>query len=344
MGENPITFTGQRIAFTNGLSIYDTEDHEAKLTGNINLDGFDNIELDMLMVANDFTVINSTRKQNPDYYGFMSVDARVEIGGTATLPVLNVDATTNEGSDITYVYTVPSDGLVDNEGIVEFEEQYQWADILRRDTLLADSVVSVRSGIDMTINLDIKPNLLVTVVVDPATGQTFVGRAEGNLSLKINPDGSQEATGRVELVQGNYDLIIPPINKKLAIVKGSAVSFDGDMTNPILDVTVRYEIKTVPLPLVEAMGSTVSDESTLRRKQTFYVLIGLNGDLMNSNLTTDVVYPEDVYGNLGLSAIDDALSVLRQDQSRLTASAFQLLAFGTFNIPLMIRVEETVPA
>ncbi len=336
MGDNPITFTGERITFTNGLAIYDTEDNAATLTGNIDLNSLDNIGLDMLLVADDFTAINSTDDDNPDYYGTMSVDARVEIGGTATLPVLNVDATTNEGSDITYVYTVGSEGLVDNDGIVEFEEQYQWQDIIRRDTLIdTDSMIAQRSGIEMTINLDIKPNLQVTVVVDPATGQTFVGRAEGNLTLKINPDGSQEATGRVEVVQGRYDFIYQVINKELDIVKGSTVTFNGDIQNPILDVTVRYEVKTSSLPLVEAMNGNVTDATTLRRKQTFYVLIGLEGDLTNSDLTTNVVYPTDVYGNLGISNVTDALSTLRQDDSRMTTTAFQLLAFDAFSIPLI---------
>ncbi|NJB85109.1 hypothetical protein GGR26_000854 [Lewinella marina] len=336
LGDNPIIFEDQRITFSNGLNIYDSNGNDAELNGNITVNGFDDIRLNMLVTAEDFTAINSTKDDNPDYYGFMSVDARVKIGGTATLPVIEVDATTNEGSDITYVYTVASQGLVDVEGIVEFEEEYQWSDILRRDTLvLNDSIAVARTGLDMTLNLDVQPNLRVTVVVDPVTGQTFTGRADGNLTLKIFPDGSQEATGRVELVQGTYDFVYQVINKKFTIVPGSNVVFNGPIENPILDLTIRHEVQTTPQPLVEAMSGTTSDVASLRRKQTFYVVIGLTGDMQSSNLTTDVVYPEDAYGNLGLSSVEDALSTLRQDDSRLTTTAFQLLAFGGFNIPLI---------
>ena len=337
MGDNPITFSGQRIDFTDGLQLYDSFGQQATLTGGLAFDGLDDIDLDMLVVADDFTAINSTEEDNPDYYGKMSVDARVEIGGTAILPVVNVDATTNEGSEITYVYTVPSQGLVDAEGIVSFEERYQWADILRRDTLVEDDSLRVsRAGLELTLNLDIDPNLEVTVVVDPVSGQTFVGRADGNLTLRINPDGSQEATGRVELVQGTYDFIYQVINKEFEIVEGSSVVFNGEIENPILDLTIRHKVVTTPLPLVEAMnGSGSGDAGTLRRKQTFYVIIGLKGDLQASDLTTNVVYPEDAYGNLGINAIGDALGTLRQDDSRLTTTAFQLLAFGGFNIPII---------
>ena len=338
VGTNPITFTGERIAFTNGLTLYDSQDGEATLTGDIMLNDLTDIDLDLLVVADDFVAINSTEDDNPDYYGFMSVDARVEIGGTATLPVVVVDATTNEGSDITYVYTVPSAGFVDNEGIIEFEERYQWADIIRRDTqAVADDTLGVtRAGLDLTLNLEVDPNLQVTVVVDPTTGQTFVGRAEGNMTLQIAPDGSQTATGRVELVEGKYDFIYQVINKEFQVVPGSSVVFNGEIENPTLDLTIRHEVRTSALPLVEGvLGPGTGDAGTLRRKQTFYVVIGLEGELNSSNLTTNVEYPEDVYGNLGLSTVEDALASLRQDDSRLTETTFRLLAFGGFNIPIV---------
>ena len=336
LGDNPIIFEGDRITFSNGLQIFDTKGNDAEITGNIVLNAMDDIRLNMLVVADDFTAINSTEDQNPDYYGNMSVDARVEIGGTATLPVVEVDATTNDGSEITYVYTVPSEGLVDAEGIVEFEERYQWADIIRSDTMPSeDSMAVARAGMDLTLNLAIDPNLQVTVVVDPVTGQTFTGRADGNMTLKINPDGSQEATGRVELVEGTYDFVYQVINKEFTIVPGSAVVFNGDIANPTLDLTIRHQVQTSPLPLVTAMEGSVADAGTLRRKQTFFVVVGLKGDLQASDLTTDVIYPQDAYGNLGINSIDDALGQLRQDDSRLTSTAFRLLAFGGFSIPLL---------
>ena len=338
VGSNPITFSGQRITFTDGLTIYDSKNGEAKLTGSVFLNDLTDIDLDMLVVASDFVAINSTDDDNPDYYGYMSVDARVDIGGTATLPVIVVDATTNDGSDITYVYTIPSAGLVDNEGIIEFEERYQWTDIIRRDTqqLAGDTLRVSRTGLDLTLNLQVDPNLQVTVVVDPTTGQTFVGRADGNMTLQIAPDGSQTATGRVELVEGRYDFIYQVINKEFEVVPGSSVTFNGDIQNPTLDLTIRHKVRTSALPLVQgALGANVGDAGTLRRKQTFYVVIGLKGELNSSNLTTDVTYPEDAYGNLGLSTVDDALATLRQDDSRLTETTFRLLAFGGFNIPLV---------
>jgi len=46
----------------------------------------------------------------------------------------------------------------------------------------------------------------------------------------------------------------------------------------------------------------------LRRKQTFHVDVGLEGDLQGSRIVTNVSYPQDAYGNLGLGPISDALT------------------------------------
>lgn len=335
MGDNPIVFSGRRISFGEGLQVFDSEGGDARLTGDIALESLDDIELDLLLVAEDFVAINSTEDDNSDYYGRMSVDARVEIGGTATLPIVNVDATTNEGSDITYVYTLPEEGLVEDDGIVDFTEEYLWQVRTSRSDELADTLEGERTGLDLTLNLDVDPNLEVTVVVDPVTGQTFVGRADGDLTIRIFPDGRQEATGRVEVVAGTYDFIFQVLQREFEIIAGSSVLFTGQIDNPQLDLNIRHEVRTSPLPLVQAFNQNVDDAGTLRRRQTFYVVIGLDGNLQSSDLSTNVTYPENAYGNLGLTSVNDALAQLRQDDSRLTRTAFTLLAFQTFNIPLV---------
>lgn len=336
IGDESIFFNNSVINFGNSFKVYDSQNGSANVSGEVRLGDLTDVELDMLVVAEDFIAINSTKKDNELYYGKMSVDARVEITGTANVPVLYIVATTNDNSEITYVYTIPGEGLVESEGVVVFSEQYQWRDILRRDTLGSDTFFNERAGLRLTMDLDVKPNLEVTVIVDPVSGQKFIGRAEGNITMEMFPDGRQEAVGRVELVEGTYDFIYQKIiNKKFDILKGSSVNFTGDLINPELDLKIRYLAKTSPLPLVQGVMGEGADVTGLRRKQTFFVDVGLEGDLQGSRIVTNVSYPEDAYGNLGLGSINDALGTIRQDDSRMTATAFQLLAFNSFNVPLL---------
>lgn len=337
LDEQPIKFDNSTIRFGNNWNIYDSQGGGAQVQGTVEVQSLEDILLNLRVRAGDFLAINSTEKDNQDWYGKMFVDADVAISGTALRPVVDVTATTSKASEVTYVYRIAQQGLVEAEGIVDFTEKYRWNDLLRRDTLQADSAVNYTSeGMDLTLDLAVDPNLEVTVIVDPVTGQTFTGKAEGDLTMRIYPDGRQEATGRVELVEGNYDFIYQNIiNKEFQVLAGSNVTFTGDLLNPTLDLRIRHVAETSPLPLVQGVQGEGVDVSGLRRKQTFYVDITLKGDLQASNITTDVVYPDDAYGNLGFSSVEDALSTLRQDQSRMTTTAIQLLAFGSFNIPLL---------
>ncbi len=336
LDERPIQLSGDRISFGNNWSIYDSRNNAANVSGAVTMESLENIELDLRVVAEDFLAVNSTEDDNPDWYGKMSVDARVDIGGTATLPVVEVTATTNEDSEITYVYTVPGEGLVDAEGIIQFSEEYQWRNIIRREFRQEDTTYVETVGLDMTLDLDIDPNLLVTVVVDPATNSKFIGRADGDLTMRIYPDGRQEAVGTVELTEGRYDFIFQEvINREFFVLPGSSVAFTGDLINPQMDVDIRHKVKTSGRPLVEALSGTGTDIAGLSRNQTFYVDINLSGDLTQSEITTDIKYPDDEPGNLGISQIENALATLRQDESRITSTTFQLLAFNSFNIPLL---------
>jgi len=80
----------------------------------------EDIALDLQVTADNFLAINSTEEDNKDWYGKMFVDAEVDISGTALRPVVDVDATTSQQSEVTYVYRLIGQGLVETEGIMQF--------------------------------------------------------------------------------------------------------------------------------------------------------------------------------------------------------------------------------
>ncbi len=332
IGENPIRFNGPNISM-DGFALIDSLGNRATFDGNVVLNSVTDVDFDLTADANCFLALNSTADDNPDYYGKLFADAQVRITGDLTLPVVTVVARACEGSDITYVYTAPEAGLQTADGTMRFIQKFEWQNVLRRGTR-PDSVKIEQSGFDLTLDLAVTPDVQVTVVVDPISGQNFVGRADGDLTLNIFPDGRQEMVGRVELTEGTYDFILQGLRREFVVVEGSSVNFTGEVINPQLDLEIRHAVKTQPLPLVQRLNES-ADVTGLRRDQTFYVVINLKGDLQASNLTTDVTYPEDVYGNVGYQSISAALAQLRQDQSRITSTAFSLLAFQSFNIPIV---------
>lgn len=334
LDDQPIQFNNRTINFGNDWKIFDSRGGTARVQGQVEMQSLTEQILDLNIEADNFLAVNSEEEDNEDWYGFMPVDATVDITGTALVPVVDVKATTVGESNITYVYRLPEDGLVDNE-FVRYAQMYQWQDQLRRTELTVDTQVVTAAGMDLTLELAVNPELEVTVIVDPVTGQSFVGRAEGDLTMKMYPDGRQEMVGRVELTEGKYDFVYQVIRKEFDVLPGSSVNFTGDLLNPQMNLNIRHVVKTSPLPLVEGILGPGRTVDGLSRTQTFYVDVNLTGDLQASDIKTDIKYPEDAFGNLALAPVNDALQTLRQDESRMTTQSFQLLAFGSFNIPLL---------
>lgn len=334
LSEDPIRLNGA-VLDLNGLKVFDSQDGVLSMDGTVTLNSVENVVLDLRANTDRFLALNSDADDNELYYGQMAVAADVEIGGTARLPVLDIEARPVGEGEVTYVYTIPEDkGARQNRDIVTFVDFVELKNILRNDTIISVDSLG-RSGVDMTLNLDVSDELLVRVIVDPISGQTFTGRANGELALRQFPDGRQEMTGRVELTDGTYDFIFQNvIRKEFEVVAGSSVQFDGSIENPILDLDIRYAAKTEPLPLVTALNPQ-ADPSGLRRQQTFYVNINLDGDLTTTDITTDITYPEDLLGNDGNPLIGQSLAQLRTDESRMTRTAFSLLAFDSFNVPVL---------
>lgn len=328
IGQDPIRFDGQKITISK-LSLFDPQNNEAVLSGQVTALSLTNYAFDLSTRARDFLVLNTTKDDNPLYYGYLRADADVNIRGDLYQPQLQITASPKENSQLTYNLvqnTVPQ--AESRTGVLRFVERYEW-----QQTIVADSLQQQKLGLggsfSLTTNLNVNPGLKFTVVIDPLTGDQFTGRGEGDIVFRQFPDGKMEMTGRIEMVEGLYDFTYQGlINRQFTVEPGSSINWQGDPMNPNLDLNISSYVKASPYPLVnEFTGST---ESNLRRQQTFAVRMYLKGTLEDMQVSTDILYPEEISGNTGLPVIDQSLSTLRTDQSRLNTQAFGLLLFKGF--------------
>ncbi|MEM7574232.1 MAG: translocation/assembly module TamB domain-containing protein [Bacteroidota bacterium] len=331
--DQKVRFTDRDVRFDD-FTLLDSLGGQAVTNGSVRLRSLEQIELDLNLQARDFLAVNSTVEQNDLFYGFLKVDADVAIGGTATAPNIEIDASPQGDSRLTYAYLAPGGGGVSrSEGVVTFAETFEWEEILSQE--VKDTVTVATTGMYLETNLAINENLLVEVIIDPVTRQEFSGRGAGNITFIQYPNGRQELTGQIEMQSGTYDMVLEGLRPyEFGLRTGSTVSFSGNPQNPQLDLTIFNAVQTSALPLVQAFNPT-AEQSSLNRRETFETILELSGDLNSMEITADVVYPENQYGNRGLTTIEDALDALRQDQSRMYTTAITLITFGAFNIPLI---------
>ena len=117
---------GEKIIVTeNGFHfedfvIRDTANNELRLNGTVQTPNFTNYNFDLDVNANNFQVLNTTKKDNKIYYGKLVITSNMHVGGTEIAPDIDGNITVNDGTDLSVVIPQQEPGVVAREGIVEF--------------------------------------------------------------------------------------------------------------------------------------------------------------------------------------------------------------------------------
>lgn len=330
-----LTFEQEVIQFED-FTILDPNGNIAIMNGEIQLNNIEDIRLDLQATTRDFLAVSSTAADNDLFYGDLSVDAVADISGSATNPRVVINATPSSDSKLTYAYSSAQQASLETtQDIVTFSESYEWEERLMFGQQDSSFVNTNYLGAYIETNLTINEKLLVEVLVDPITKQTFRGRGTGAITFIQRPNGQQEMTGQVSLANGNYDMVLEGLQRyEFLLEPGSSVIFNGNPFNPEIDLSIVNAVTTSPLPLVKTIDPTVN-ASGLRRRETFEVVLDLTGDLQGMDISADIRYPDDKYGNEGLTQVETALEQLKQDQTRTYTTAITLVTLNSFVLPTL---------
>ena len=318
----------------NDFVIKDTANNELKLNGTIQTPNFINYNFDFDLNANNFQVLNTTKKDNKIYYGKMVVTSELHVGGTEATPDINGDITVNDGTDLTVVIPQREPSVVAREGIVEFVDM----DAPETDSLFLsyDSLnISKFRGMNILTNIEIKKEASFNIVIDEANGDFINLQGEAVLSTGIDPSGKITLVGNYELEKGAYEITFNFIHRRFDIVKGSRITWFNEPTKATLDINAVYIANTSPIDLVQDQiaGTTQEVKNTYLQKLPFEVRLNMTGELMQPKLAFDVVLPPDKsYGvsNDIITQVDSRLEQIRQDPGEINRQVFALLLLGRF--------------
>ncbi len=317
--------------------IRDSLGQKATFSAQVLTYNYQNFGLVMNFDAKNFMLLNTTEDDNELYYGKMVADVSAEIIGDFEEPVITVDAKSEEGSDLTYVYSVGGIQSIDKgDGVVEFVS-LDTVGQEKKEGIIGE--IRTGYGLDISVNASINDNLKIKVITDELSGDNFVGQGEGDISLRMLPNNDIELTGRIELLSGDYQFTYSEvIRRQFQVEPGSYVAFVGSPYNPELGLTANYQTKTSPYPLIiSTLGGegNVSEtdraywKENLQRPETFIAKINVNGPLEDIELSTDIAYP-NIRGNSNSQEVRDALSRIRVDESKMNTQAFSLVLFNGF--------------
>jgi len=326
IGDQPIVFDANVVEFDN-LKIFDANNNEGVISSYILTPNYREFFLKTDIHVEDFQVLNTTDKDSDLYYGKLVVDADVALRGSLDEPEIEVTAKPEKDSDLTYIYTANSKDLVSHEGIVEFINPFEdntRVRVEKPEILEGASALNMKVTVRMSVNKDLK----FKAVIDPITGDNFVGKAEGDIVFIQNSDGTMEMTGSMSVVEGEYLFTYQNVVRRNFSVKpGSTVTWVGVPENPKLDINILYKTSASPYPIVAVAADENADNSALTARQNFQVNLHVGGTASNTNISTAIEYLDNGSGN---TEVTSAIERINQDPNQQNTQAFALILFNGF--------------
>lgn len=331
MPKESITFNNDGIRF-NDFTLVDSIGNKAVVSGSVFTKTYSDFKFGMDINMDNFRVINSTEADNKLYYGKLYMDSHVKIRGDMNKPIVDANLTVNKLTDLTIVLPTSDPSVEDRKGVIEFvnNENPKLDSIL-----LAKQLDSIRkssvTGLDIQATLTVDKDANFNIVIDPRNGDVVHLKGEAQLNAAVDPSGKINLTGIYTVNKGSYNLSYATVNRRFDFKPGSTITWTGDPTSAIIDLTAIYVAKVPPIDLV-ADQTDDTQKTMYKQKLPFNVNLNLKNELLKPDISFDIVLPDSNYTVSSdiISTVQTRLAQVRADPNELNKQVLGVLVLGHF--------------
>ncbi|GAB3891346.1 translocation/assembly module TamB domain-containing protein [Larkinella knui] len=312
------------------MVLTDLNGGRATLRGGVFHDGFKYFTVDLNVVdMKNFKILNTTLKDNDQFYGTAVVSGRAGIEGPFENLAIRANVTSNRGTKI----YIP----LDQAATVTKEEVIRFVNVnpAHRDSVNKPTEPEVDlSGIRMDFNLSITPDAYCEIQLDRQTGDIIKAYGSGQLAMRIDTKGDFTMTGAYEIQQGEYTFTFENvINKRFQMLPNSRITWTGDPYEAMVDVKTAYTQYASLAPILQYYSSSSSNNPDRTRRYPVDLLINLNGRLLAPDISYDLKvkeYPQQPDFRQAVAAFESRLKSNDQELGRQVSSIllFSQLAPG----------------
>lgn len=336
MPHETISFGGRTIILDN-FDIQDNTGNKATIDGSINTRGFSKDMLLALSIrANNWQAMNSTVKENKDFYGKLLLTTNMTIFGPVAAPSIDGSLNILKGTSVTVTIPDRQANIQERDGIVEFVNMSDTNRYLALATDEPDTLEKLGQlppGSELNLNISTHEEAEFSVIIDEGAGDFVKVRGKSDLNATVAPDGTLGLVGTYEITDGSYHLNYNFIQRNFNIQQGSTIVFSGAPEEAELNVTAIYEANVPPYDLVEKQVSDPAQLIYFKQRLPFEVQMKLTGPLMQPALAFDVVLPEEKNYRVASDVTDVVqarLGELRSNPSELNKQVFALIILNRF--------------
>ncbi|MES2652852.1 MAG: translocation/assembly module TamB domain-containing protein [Bacteroidota bacterium] len=283
------------------LTLQDLDGNEAIANGTVDLNDFDNPNIQVSLVAKNFMALNTTSKDNAVYYGKAYATGDFSFRGPTNNMFINIDAKTEKGT----IFNLPlnSTETVSDKDFITFVSKDTTQIIKRRNNF---------DGLRMNFKLKVDPNSVANIYT--VLGK-LSGKGNAELDLNISSAGDFEMKGDYIIETGNFDFTAQEvINKRFDIRQGGTIRWTGNPANAQINLKAIYAVRASLKDLYTAANS---DNSSSQRVPT-EVEMGLSGLLLQPDIKLDIFFPAN-------PAVKEELQAYFNDGNNLSKQALSLI-------------------
>lgn len=313
------TFTNEDISFKpdeidfNSVRLKDTLNNTAVLTGKIRHTFFDNFSFDKLHFETPkLLVLNTTKKDNNQFYGKVIGKAKLDINGPAEKIAMEISGEPST-TDTSQIYILGGSSVESDE--IDYINFVQFG--REMDKINAGKV---SSSVLLNMYLTANPSCKIDVVLDEVTGDVIKGVGNGLLHITVGNKEPLSIRGRYDITKGEYTFNFQTFLKKPFTLNSGNIVWSGDPFLANIDIIAEYLAKNVDFTNIS---------TDLRKKSDVRIVSHLTETLLKPKISFVFQLPDnsDIKNDF---VISKKLQEFTYDENEMNKQVTSLLLFNTF--------------
>ena len=324
-----VNFTRCKYSFTNETIIFNPDEIDFgniilkdTLNNTANLSGkmyhrffqdffFENVKFE----SGKLLVLNTTKKDNSQFYGKVVGQAQMTLNGPIDNMVMNISGEPSR-ADTSHIYLLSGSSV--ESGVVDY------IDFIQFGTKMEDDFKgSLSTNILVNMTLTANPACKIDVILDEATGDIIKGEGNGLLKIRVGNKEPLTINGYYNITRGEYTFNFQTFLKKYFTVNSGSIVWSGDPLNARIDILAEYLASNVDFKPISTAGTQIYQKEDVR------VIAHLTETLLKPAIDFEFQLPASSPLKNDF-VIAKRLQQFKDDKNELNKQVTSLLLFNAF--------------
>ena len=261
-------------------------------------------------------LLNTTKKDNSQFYGKLIGNAKMVINGPISNLRLNIDGMPSPlDLDSSHIY-LPT-GSSREAGQINYIEFIQFGSKMEEG-------LNTREGTNIFVNMNLTatPSCKIDVILDEELGDVIRGRGNGLLNIRVGSNEPLSIRGRYDITDGEYTFNFQTFLKKYFTIKHGSLVWNGDPYLAKINIDAEYLAKNVDV-------SSLASSKGFKQKENVTIISRLTGSLQKPDINFEFDLPpntEIAQDYITKKKLED----YKNDPNEMNKQVASLLLFNTF--------------